>query len=494
MTRQNDQREPLKILFLSAEAAPLAKVGGLGDVSEALPCALRNLSSPVWDGPRIDVRLVLPFHDEINKKIREPRFVASFLVNHPGEPLPAKAFETSIDDLPVYLIEGPPIPPEEPIYSRDPLKDGEKYTFFSLAAIELISHLNWIPDIIHANDWHTSVSLYILNYLKKKNDLYSSIRSILTVHNLPYMGKDSEEAMLRYGIPRSKDKRLPAWATLFPLPLGLSTADQIVAVSPGYAQEIMTPEFGCGLQDFLMTRKESVKGIVNGLNTDRWNPQTDLALTQQFNHQSINLRSNNKKTLEHDLGFPEDEKIPLLIIVSRLDQQKGIDIAIAGLRACAELDWQAVILGSGDPLLESACRSLEAEFPEKVRVLIRFDNDISRRMYGSGDILLMPSRYEPCGLTQMIAMRYGCLPLARATGGLKDTIVDSTTSQKPTGFLFPDASPESFSEGLIHALNVFSDKEVWQDMQIRAMQVDNSWQKPALEYANLYRRLKEQKL
>lgn len=494
MPNQNDQREPLKILFLTSEAAPLAKVGGLGDVSEALPRALRKLTSPVWDGPRIDVRLVLPFHDEINNKIREPRFVASFLVNHPGEPLPAKAFETSIDGLPVYLVEGPPIPPGEPVYSHDPLQDGEKYTFFSLAAIELISHLNWKPDIIHANDWHTSISLYLLDSLRKKTGFFSSIRSMLSIHNLPFMGKDAEEAMLRYGIPRSKDRRLPAWATLFPLPLGLSTADQIVAVSPGYAQEITTPEFGCGLQDFLTMRKASLKGILNGLDTDSWNPQTDQALTQQFNRENMALRSSNKTALQHDLGLFEDEKIPLLIIVSRLDQQKGIDIAISGLRQCAQLEWQTVILGTGDPLLESACRSLETEFPEKVRAMVRFDNDFARRMYGSGDILLMPSRYEPCGLTQMIAMRYGCLPLARATGGLKDTISDFSTSENPTGFLFPDASPESFSQALSHALTLFSDQSTWRSMQRNAMQVDHSWQKPALEYANLYQRIKEQGL
>jgi starch synthase len=240
----------IKVLFMAAEAAPLVKVGGLGDVAGSLPLILRALSKPSWKGPQLDVRLILPFHDEINRHITEPRFVASFMVDHPGEPLPAKAFMTEINDMPVYLIEGPPILPDMSVYSGNPLQDGEKFVFFSLAVLELIHTLDWQPDILHANDWHTATALYGLALRKSDSALAQKIRTILTIHNLPFMGKDAEEALIKYGIPRSRDKRLPKWATLFPLPLGLLSADQIVAVSPGYADEIMTPEFGCGLQDF----------------------------------------------------------------------------------------------------------------------------------------------------------------------------------------------------------------------------------------------------
>ncbi len=481
----------INVLFLAAEAAPLVKVGGLGDVAGSLPLALRALTAPAWKGPRIDIRLVLPFHDEINRKIKEPKFVSSFLVDHPGEPLPAKAFETTIAGLPVYLIEGPPIPPDTPAYSNDPLQDGEKYTFFSLAAIELARQLKWRPDLIHANDWHTATSLYALKQKKRTSGYLSHLSSLITIHNLPFMGKDAEEAMIRYGLPRSHDPRLPRWATLFPLPLGLLAADHIVAVSPGYADEILTPEFGCGLQDFLNTRKASLSGILNGLDQNLWNPAVDAALTTVFDADSIEKRTANKKALLNDLELPTDPDVPLLVMVSRLDQQKGVDIAIEGLRRSANLPWQAVILGTGDPLLESAFRSLEAEFPHRVRSLIRFDGNMARQLYGSGDLLLMPSRYEPCGLAQMIAMHYGCLPLARATGGLKDTICDDPTLATSTGFLFEETTPESFAEALSRAIYLYPNHENWQIIQRRGMQQDFTWEKSAVDYAKIYTKLVE---
>jgi starch synthase len=491
MVHQNHQKT-LKVLFLAAEAAPLVKVGGLGDVSGALPVALRGLASPDWEGPPVDIRLVLPFHDEINRKIKDPRFVASFMVDHPGEPLAAKAFETRIDQLPVYLIEGPPILPDEPVYSTDPLLDGEKYTFFSLAAIKLIEKLNWIPDIVHANDWHTATSLYVLKRMLKDTKPYKHTRSVLTVHNLPFMGKDAEEALIRYGIPRSRDKRLPQWATLFPLPLGLLAADRIVAVSPGYAQEILTPEFGCGLQDFLSTRQEALCGILNGLDEESWDPANDKAVPVNFDSETIDARWQNKMSLLQDLELKPDPQTPLFIIISRMDQQKGIDIAIAGLRECADLDWQLVILGTGDPLLESACRSLEAEFPDRVRAIIRFDGNLARRMYAAGDVLLMPSRYEPCGLTQMIAMRYGCLPLARATGGLKDTITDADQAESATGFLFTETTPQSFAQTIKRSSAVFLQKSRWRTLQVNGMRQKFGWNQSAAAYARIYQTLTEQ--
>ena len=492
MVENPKDRDVINVLFLAAEAAPLVKVGGLGDVAGSLPLALRALQKPDWAGPKIDVRLVLPFHDEINHKIKEPRFVASFLVNHPGEALPAKAFETCVDGMPIYLIEGPPILPDAPVYSNDPLQDGEKFVFFSLAAIELASQLNWNVDIIHANDWHTATSLYAL---KQKNWARGKLamRSMITIHNLPFMGKDAEEAMIRYGLSRSRDVRLPRWSTLFPLPLGMLAADRIVAVSPGYAEEILTPEFGCGLQDFLNTRKESISGILNGLDQGLWNPEKDPVIRQPFGIETFPNRAANKKSLQEDLGLPVDENIPLLVIISRLDQQKGIDIAISGLRRSDNLPWQAIILGTGDPLLESACRSLEAEFPDRVRSLIRFDSDMARCLYAGGDILLMPSRYEPCGLAQMIAMRYGCVPLARATGGLKDTIIDDPTTQASTGFLFDEPTAESFSEALDRAIYLFPNKGSWQTIQQRGMQKDFSWKKSAAQYGQIYLDLVENK-
>jgi starch synthase len=487
----NIPQSNLNILFLASEAAPLVKVGGLGDVAGSLPLALRALRPEEWNGPRLDVRLILPFHDEINSRIRDARLVASFMVHHPGEPLPAKAFITEVDGLPVYLIKGPPVLPDMPVYSNDPVKDGEKYVFFSQAVLEMIRHLDWKPHLLHANDWHTAVSLYSLHIQTKRRPEFAGIRTVLTIHNLPFMGKDAEEAMIKYGIPRSKDIRLPKWSTLFPLPLGLLAADRIIAVSPGYAQEILTPEFGCGLQDFLKTRQEAIGGILNGLDQQSWHPRTDRALAQNYSLETLNQRTINKQILQEDLGLPVDPKIPLLVMVSRFDQQKGIDIAISGLRQMSDQNWQTVLLGTGDPLLESDCRSLEAELPHRVRALIRFDSVLARRLYASGDILMMPSRYEPCGLAQMIAMRYGCVPLARATGGLKDTIQDSPRATQATGFLFNEPSPLAFKETLQRALEIYRKPRTWRAIQKNGMRQDFSWNNSALEYAHVYQNLME---
>jgi len=477
--------KPLNVLFLTAEASPLIKVGGLGDVAGSLPSALRRI-----DHPRLDVRLALPFHGEIRRKIKELELVASFEVSHPRGNIPARAYLTHEAGLPIYLIEGEPIPFDGPVYnSIDPAQDGEKYIFFSLASLKLAKILDWQPDILHANDWHTAAAIYANAFPAKSKDPCNRLKTILTVHNLPFMGKEAEAALLDYGLKSSKDPCLPSWATAFPLPLGLLAADQIVAVSPGYAAEILTPEFGCGLQDFLLTRKASITGILNGLDRELWDPSTDPSLPVNYDIEEISRRSENKQALQAEVNLPIQPAVPLLIIISRMDQQKGIDIAIAGLRQSTSLDWQVVILGTGDPLLETACRSLEVELPERVRVLVRFDPGLSRRMYAAGDMLLMPSRYEPCGLAQMIAMNYGCVPIARATGGLIDTIRDDPTLLGSTGFLFKDTTPEAFAEALQRALFAYQQKDVWRQIQKRGMSMDFGWEKPAAEYANLYQKL-----
>jgi starch synthase len=480
----NQSGRIIKILFLAAEASPLVKVGGLGDVAGALPVALRKL-----DDLHLDVRLVLPYHRDIRQRIPEPKQIASFEVPHPAAAIPARVFQTDLEGLPIYLIDGPPIPPDGPVYNgTDPTVDGNKYIFFSLACLEMLKNLNWQPDILHANDWHTAAAIYAYKFGKVKYS-QSRLGTVLTIHNLPFMGKDAEKAVQEFGLPAAKDNQLPGWATSFPLPMGMTAADKIVAVSPGYAGEILTPEFGCGLQDFLTTRKNDLLGIFNGLEKNLWNPNTDRALPVRFNIDQISDRLENKNTLQNELGLPINSDIPLLIIISRMDQQKGVDIAVNGLRLSSSLGWQAVILGTGDPLLETACRSLEAEYPNRIRTLIKFDSKLSRRMYGGGDILLMPSRYEPCGLAQMIAMNYGCIPLARSTGGLKDTILDDPTLAKSTGFLFDEPTPEAFSETLQRALFTFQDRLAWEQIQKRGMQTDFGWEKPAAQYADLYQQL-----
>lgn len=487
-------KDELCVLFLASEAAPFIKVGGLGDVAGSLPLALRSLQPPAWSGPQVDARLALPYHTMLRNTLHDLQLVAEFQVAHPAGPLTARAYLTHINSMPVYLIDGEMIAPDGMVYSQDPILDGRKYVFFSLAAVEMIRHLGWKPDVVHANDWHTGAALYALALKKKVDPEFRHVHGLISVHNLPFLGKDAAPAVKEFGLPPARSKSLPKWAEYFPLPMGLVAAEDIVAVSPGYAMEILTPEFGCGLQDFLLTRKDRLHGILNGLDQEAWDPETDAAITSHYSVNTLNLKLANKAALQDELNLSSQPDVPLLVMITRMDQQKGVDIAVEGLRRAADHPWQAVILGTGDPVLETSCRSLEAEFPDRVRALIKYDAALSHRLYAAGDILLMPSRYEPCGLAQMIAMRYGCIPLARATGGLRDTIRDDPTYATSTGFLFQEAQPEAFFETLLRALYLYPDQEIWRQMQIRGMQQDYSWQKSAIEYAYLYLQSQENRL
>jgi starch synthase len=283
------------------------------------------------------------------------------------------------------------------------------------------------------------------------------------------------------------DDRLPSWAASLPLPMGLAAADRIVAVSPGYAGEILTEEFGAGLDGYLHNRSDVISGILNGLDLEAWDPETDKALHTNFALGSLKDRQANKLALQNTLGFLKDPKMPLLGMITRMDYQKGIDMAIEALAAIADQEWQAVILGTGDPQQEGAAAQLAQQFPEKVRAVLRFDGQLARQIYAGADMHLIPSRYEPCGLTQMIAMRYGCVPLGRATGGLRDTIIDYHQSPATsTGFLYEGASGQALADAIVRGLGVYYDGRRWQGLQRRGMKQDFSWEKAARLYYDKY--------
>lgn len=481
--------QTIKVLFLAAESDPLVKVGGLGDVAGGLPPALQQLSPEKTRGARIEIRRIIPFYPEIWKKYPNPELLCEFEVPSKNGPIFAKAYALK-SNVETILIAGEPIDNSHSIYHAEARVDGQKFFFFSLAALELVMKLDWQPDILHANDWHTALAVYALNSKKANDPFFQNIHSLLTIHNLPFMGAGTEAAFDAFGFQPSADAHLPWWAKKMPLALGLQTAERIVAVSPSYARGIMTPEYGCGLEDFLQTRQENISGILNGLDVNSWNPATDPHISKNFTLMTLHERRQNKNELIREFSLNPDPKIPLLILISRMDPQKGIDLAVDGLIQTIDLNWQAIILGTGDPWLEDTCRQLEKDYPERIRTIIRFDSHLARRMYAGGDILLMPSRYEPCGLAQMMAMRYGCVPLARATGGLQDTIIDISDNDKVgTGFLFEPATPESFSETLRRALTVFPNQERWMILQMQGMRQDFSWENSALEYVKLYQDL-----
>ena len=479
----------LKVLFLAAEADPLVKVGGLGDVAGSLPQALRALPAKNSGGMRVDVRLLLPYHDTVRQKLPAPELLFSFPVESKTGALSAEVYYSEVNGVPVYLIGGEPIA-NSPVYSPDSAADGRKYVFFSAAALGLMDRLEWKPDIVHANDWHTALVVYLLSLRRKASPAAAHPKTVFTMHNLPFMGAGTEAAFDNYGIPPSRYSLVPWWGKKFPLPLAIQTADRVTTVSETYAQEILTPEFGCGLEKLLQTRHKVVSGIVNGLDMDAWDPTNDSRIPASFSAEALEKRAANKNALAREFELDPDPTIPLLVLVSRMDQQKGVDLAVEGLASLGKRDWQAILLGTGNPELEEACRKLESDHPKRVRAAIRFDINLSRRMYAGGDILLMPSRYEPCGLAQMMAMRYGCIPLARATGGLQDTICDvSAYPESGTGFLFKPATAKDFAGALTRALDLFKNSGSWQAMQKRGMRQDFSWSKSALEYLRLYQGL-----
>jgi starch synthase len=294
------------------------------------------------------------------------------------------------------------------------------------------------------------------------------------------MGPDVSAVLESYGLQLAQTD-LPDWSRVMPLPLGLWASDAIVGVSPTYANEMLTPEYGCGLNDFLQSRRETVHGIINGLDTVSFNPADDAALGLNFDIDSLDGRATNKALLQERMGLPKDSEVPLLAMVSRMDVQKGVDLVFTALKSMKRLKWQAVILGTGDPKLEEAALELQALYPDRIKVQTRYDAGLARQIYAGSDMFLMSSRYEPCGLSQMIAMHYGCIPIVRAAGGLNDTVI-----HRKTGFVFEKIHHMALSAAIKSAFKVYADPEKWKIMQRAGMTQDFSWENSAKKYLQIY--------
>lgn len=479
----------MNVLFISSEADPLVKVGGLGDVGGSLPVALHALRTENTCYSSLDIRIAIPYYPKIKNQDIPIHPVASFKIDTTKLPILVQVYETSLSGVITYLISGEPIDRTELVYGMDFKSDAEKFVFFSLACLKLPQALNWPIDILHANDWHTAVALHKLKTRKDRPAELKKTKSILSLHNLPFMGTGSEEALKQYKIRPSTNQDLPRWGKTLPLPMGLAAADKIIAVSPTYAREILTPQYGCDLQGFLKTREESLMGILNGIDTRVWDPSTDSEIPSNFNLETIVNKRHNTTALRKEFNLPLKKNLPLLVLISRLDQQKGVDILVEALHLIKDQPWQAILLGTGNKILEQACMDLQTALPDKVRTAIAFDARLSHRMYAGADMLMMPSRYEPCGLSQMIAMRYGCLPVARATGGLVDSITDSPDPAIATGVLFEEATPAACSEAILRTIDTFHDGRMWRRMQQNAMAQDFSWQNSAIQYYATYQAL-----
>jgi len=458
----------------------LVKVGGLGDVAGSLPRALAALGH--------DIRVAIPGYGAIDWPGFHPDRKARFDVPQRGDARQsAQVWETLSGEVPVYLLTGPPIPTDRRIYGSGIEEDGPKFIFFSLAALEACRQLDFQPDVVHANDWHTGPAVYWLSTAGRSDPFFENAASLFTIHNLPYTGRDAGRFLAEYGLGVSPALTLlPAWARDSMLGLGLVGADVLTTVSPTYAREIRTPQGGYGFDGTLSARADRLHGVLNGIDTDVWNPAADEALRERFDTATIERRAANKAALQEEAGLGREQATFLLAMVSRLDSQKGFDIALPALRLWLQTGGQLVVLGSGDPAIESGLAGLELTFPGRASVRLRFDPPYARKIYGGADGILIPSRYEPCGLTQMIAMRYGAVPIARRTGGLADTITDLG---KPggTGILFDGYDPGSVGHALSRALKVYAEREQWNEVERRGMGQDFSWDRSAAKYEELYR-------
>lgn len=469
----------MKVLFLSVEAAPLAKVGGLGDVAGELPLALGRIG--------IEVVLALPAYAGLKASGLTSGEKVEVVLESTKGPQRAVVHRAKHGRLRLMVVEHDAFLRSSEIYT-DPELDSQRFTRFSLAALRACESFAWKPAIVHAHDWHTAPALAWLQQQANRSYWEGAAR-VLTIHNLPYYGSGGEKGPREFGISPSRDKRLPMWARDLPLPLGMAAAHRITTVSPTYAREIQTPEFGCGFERWLRANSARVVGILNGIDYEVWDPTSDEALANNYSREHLDARSENKRVLLQELGLSARDRWPLLGIISRLAAQKGTDLALDALDGLLDSGWHLVVLGTGDPALERRLHGFARSVRDRVRVVTRFDEGLARRMYAGCDMLILPSRYEPCGLSQMIAMRYGCVPVVRRTGGLADTVDDYAPGGHGVGFTFGPPRPAALRSALRAAFKIFQDRRRWRGLQLRGMVEDFSWDKSARRYKALYRQV-----
>jgi starch synthase len=472
----------LKILFLSSEVAPFAKIGGLADVAGSLPKALAALGH--------DVRVVIPAYRPIEQFRAEGRYGVrsqplTLTVPMGKGPIPAGVFEATLpgSEVPIYFVaEGNLFGGRDWHYGY--WDDAYRFAFFSRAALDLaIAALGWRPDLVHAHDWHCAPAVTWLATAGQLDFRYSNLPTVFTIHNLMHQG-NAPWGILDYLGILSHSLREERYGEVNFMARGIFHATMINTVSPTYAKEIMTREGGCGLDGLLRHRHFDVHGILNGLDEEHWNPATDPHVAA-FSADTLDLRILNKRKLQRQAGLPERDDLPLIAMVTRLDYQKGIDIAGHVLHLLMNNqggEAQCIVLGSGDPSYEGMLRHLAEYHRDKMTLFLGYNAEIAQRIYAGCDLFLMPSLFEPCGLGQMIAMRYGAVPVVRGIGGLADTVKD-----RVNGFSFLGYNADDFWNKLLEALHVYRhDKDAWIALQRAGMTGDHSWRTSAQSYQELY--------
>jgi starch synthase len=475
--------EPLKVLILAAEIVPFAKVGGLADVVGALPKALKALGH--------DVRLVMPRYRQVDPEHFQLNTVLDEVSVSMGNfQVQVSVCQSTIGDgIPVYMIDAPRFFDRENIYGYT--DDGERFILFCRAALETARVLNWSPDIVHCNDWHTGIVPNWLHTVYRDDPVFVHTATVYTIHNLAYQGIFGYRILEVAGVA-ANGFLYPQIAELANvvdiMGRGILFADAVTTVSERYAQEILTPTFGEKLDHLLRSRRDRLFGILNGLDFQDVNPATDRYIHTQFDAHSLEKRAENKADLQAHAHLPVRADIPIISMISRLADQKGFDLISQIIHPLLSQGIQFIVLGIGDQHYQEMLQSLAARYPEQVAVFLTFNTEVARRIYAGSDMFLMPSRFEPCGLSQLEAMRFGCVPIVRSVGGLADTVPEyNPDTGEGNGFAFVNYDPWELFAAVIRAITVYHFKDVWRTLQLRGMAADHSWHASALRYVEVYR-------
>jgi len=472
----------MKILYVASEAQPFAASGGLADVAGSLPQAMRLRL--------IGCRVVMPLYESVPQELRDNmHFITSLSVPVAWRRQYCGVFEAKVGNVIYYLLDNQYYFKRKGLYGH--YDDAERFAFFSRAVLEMLPYIDFKPDVINANDWQAALVPIYYDMFYSHSDWYQGIKTVFTIHNIQYQGKYGMELCEDvFGIPADKRHIVEYDKCLNLMKGAIETAHKVTTVSPTYAEEILDPWFSHGLDQILHDRAWKLCGILNGIDTNMYDPATDDNIYEKYDTETFaSAKAINKAELQKRLYLPERPDVPLIGMVTRMVGHKGLDLIREVLESIlCENDIQFVILGSGDWEYETFFREMQSRYPDKLVACFGYVPELSHKIYAASDIFLMPSKSEPCGLSQMIALRYGSIPIVRETGGLKDSITDSGDNEG-NGFTFKSYDSGDMKWCIERAIHGFADKEGWSILVKRAMEADNSWGKSANAYIRMYKSL-----
>ena len=470
-----------KILFVGAEALPFAATGGLGDVLGSLPAALHRA-----DG-NVDVRVVIPMYKVISEKYKQrSRLVAEFTVQLSWRRQYCGVWAYKYGDITYYFIDNEYYFKRQSLYGS--FDDGERYAYFCKAVMEMLPKIDFMPDVLHCHDWQSALCVIYLKRKYRYLEDYSAMKAVYTIHNIDYQGIYNFDILGDIFCLDSWDRYVVEYDGCINLTKGaIVCCDALTTVSPRYAEEIQTEYYSSGLHHILKMNKDKIRGIINGIDTDYYNPETAKSIVKNYSLDTIGDKVENKLALQKTFGLPERGDVPMLAMISRLASHKGFDLVRRVADEILASDVQFVLLGTGEGELEDFFSGLAQRHPDKCGVMLAFDKLLAKQIYASADMFLMPSKSEPCGLAQMIASRYGTIPIVRETGGLYDTIKPYITSDgSGNGFTFKTYNAHDMLDAVRRALSLYCDKEEWSKLVANAMNMDFSWNASAKKYLEMY--------